>query len=132
MLLFSGKFGKEFSGMTAQAEQELLNRDWKGNVRELRNVIEQSVIMARTERIAASDLVLTRWAHAPGADTTERAAAPGHAEPAPIATLAESERRVLLDALNANRWNVSKAARQLGVSRDTLRYRIQKFGLTFP
>ena len=42
---------------------------------------------------------------------------------------AQSELRLLLSALERNRWNVTQAARALGISRDTLRYRIDKFGL---
>jgi transcriptional regulator of acetoin/glycerol metabolism len=81
--------------------------------------------------------VLTRWdrpaGSGPGLDVTSSAEEVARAESvAAPTTLAETERRLLLEALNTNRWNVSKAARQLGVSRDTLRYRIQKFGLTFP
>ena len=44
-------------------------------------------------------------------------------------SLPETERRLLLSALERNRWNVTQAARALGISRDTLRYRIDKFGL---
>ena len=46
-----------------------------------------------------------------------------------LAGLPETERRLLLNALERNRWNVTQAARALGISRDTLRYRIDKFGL---
>jgi len=48
---------------------------------------------------------------------------------APPASLPEIERQALLQALQSNGWNVSRAARALGISRDTLRYRIDKHGL---
>jgi transcriptional regulator of acetoin/glycerol metabolism len=47
-------------------------------------------------------------------------------------TLPEMERQMLLRALEGHRWNVTRAARALGVSRDTLRYRIEKFQLRPP
>jgi DNA-binding NtrC family response regulator len=123
------RYGRPALELAPDALGALRAHAWPGNVRELRNVIEQSVIMARRDRIDANDLVLTRWAPGPAAGASERPAAAAPGEPPAVETLAETERRVLLDALTANRWNVSKAARQLGVSRDTLRYRIQKFGL---
>jgi len=48
------------------------------------------------------------------------------------ATLTGIERQALLQALRSNGWNVSRAARALGISRDTLRYRIEKHGLAAP
>jgi DNA-binding NtrC family response regulator len=140
------RYGRPALELAPEALEALRAHPWPGNVRELRNVIEQSVIMARGERIEARDLVLTRWtaegdtpgSAGSGTVTGTASPAPGGGPPAPAAapaaapTLAEAERRMLLEALNANRWNVSKAARQLGVSRDTLRYRMQKFGLTLP
>ena len=47
----------------------------------------------------------------------------------PEGTLQEVERRTLSTALERNGWNVTRAARELGISRDTLRYRMEKHGL---
>jgi len=55
--------------------------------------------------------------------------APGASASSQPETLPETEKRLLLEALEKNRWNVTRAARQLGVSRDTLRYRMEKFRL---
>ena len=56
------------------------------------------------------------------------AAAPLNTDPLPT-SLPDAERRLLLSALERNRWNVTQAARALGISRDTMRYRIDKFDL---
>ena len=134
------RYGRPALSFAADALAALRAHPWPGNVRELRNVIEQSVVMARGERIEARDLILTRlqrhppgWA--PGGSQAptggDRSFGEAAGEGTAALTLPEIERKVLLGALGANGWNVSKAARQLGVSRDTLRYRIEKFQLKF-
>jgi DNA-binding NtrC family response regulator len=125
------RYGRPSLTLDDTARGALRGHRWPGNVRELRNVIEQSVIMAQGKRIQARDLTLTRLDTAEPAAPGSQDAVDAAGQPAP-GTLAEVERRLLVEALAANRWNVSKAARQLGVSRDTLRYRIQKFQLKFP
>jgi two-component system response regulator AtoC len=97
------RYGKPHLRFTAEAEQALLRYRWPGNVRELRNLLEQAVIMAT--------------------------AADGSARDAPELNPADVERDVLLRALGQAGGNVSQAARLLGVSRDTVRYRIEKHGL---
>jgi two-component system, NtrC family, response regulator AtoC len=94
---------------------------WPGNVRELRNLLEQVVLLGRGEPIDQASLGLRPAALAPGAG---QAAEPG------ARTLAELERVALEQALQQCGWNVSRAARHLGVSRDTLRYRIDKHALS--
>jgi two-component system, NtrC family, response regulator AtoC len=106
---------------------------WPGNVRELRNAIEQSVILARSDALYPSDLSFSSDLRA----TTTLALVA--AVPLSTATippgglnLIEVERTLLVQALERSGGNVSKAARLLGVSRDTLRYRIDKFQLQLP
>ena len=53
-------------------------------------------------------------------------------QPCVVSTLAEQERRLVLDALQQNTWNQSAAARQLGITRDILRYRVKRYGLVRP
>ncbi len=105
---------------------------WPGNVRELRNAIEQSVILARSDQLRPSDLTFS-------GDLSLTSGAPV-ATTIPISTttippgglsLNEVERGMLVQALERSGGNVSKAARLLGVSRDTLRYRIEKYQLRF-
>jgi DNA-binding NtrC family response regulator len=126
------RYGRPTLSFSPDALQALRHHPWPGNVRELRNVVEQSVIMAGGDRIEAHELTLTRLADAPRPQAkADRGPSPAAPPEAGAGTLAQMERRALLEALLANRWNVSKAARQLGVSRDTLRYRIQKFRIEF-
>ena len=118
----ASRYGKEPPPLSEATQRVLLSYPWPGNVRELRNVLEQAVLLASGRAIEPAQLALS-----PGV------AAPQGAQPATVAPalmLEEMERNTLLDALRRTGWNVSRAARVLGVSRDTLRYRIEKFGLS--
>ncbi len=128
------RYGKPVLTFSDEAEQRLRQHRWPGNVRELRNVIEHSVIMVHGTVIEARDLMLAQVDAEP-----QPASAPDplpardeSARGAVSDTLPEMERQMLLRALEGHRWNVTRAARALGVSRDTLRYRIEKFQLRPP
>lgn len=99
---------------------------WPGNVRELRNVIERSVLLS------AGTVLSDRWLHLP---SSSEESAPRD-DPTSLVipldgrmSLDEMEARIISSALERTRGNVSAAARLLGVSRQTLRYRIEKHGL---
>lgn len=96
---------------------------WPGNVRELRNVIERAALFATEDGITADSFDFS-------APAAERSAARGqiHGEARPK-TLADAERDLILRALVEAAGNISKAARQLGVTRMALRYRTEKYGL---
>ena len=123
--LHAARYGKPPPRLTAVAEQRLLAHHWPGNVRELRNVLEQAVLLSSGPVIDAPEILLTRTL----SEQPAPAVLAGASEIASGATLEEIERHALLDALRQTGWNVSRAARVLGVSRDTLRYRIDKYGL---
>lgn len=115
---------------TEAAEALLLRYRWPGNVRELKHVIERAVLLAGGGTVDASDLLVR-------ADVTEvpvalPATAQGEAAtglPMVQLTLDEAERLLIENALNRTQHNVSEAARQLGVTRMVLRYRMKKYGL---
>jgi two-component system, NtrC family, response regulator AtoC len=117
------RYAKPIPSLSGEAEMALLRHPWPGNVRELRNVLEQAVLLGVGEVIEAQHLAL------PGSPAGGASAA-GEAESGSPATLNELERTALVQALDRTGWNVSRAARLLGISRDTLRYRIDKHGLT--
>lgn len=104
---YSLALGKQVRGFTEEAESALLGYSWPGNVRELRNVIERAVVLAGTDRITA-DCLPRRTDHGDN-------------------KLEQMERTMLAEVMRRNSGNVSSAARELGISRDTLRYRIRKY-----
>ncbi len=123
------RYGKAPPVLTVEAEKALMAHPWPGNVRELRNVLEQAVLLGVGAVIDVQHMALP----IPQAHATAAASTPGPAPQAPLsspATLVEIERAALVQALDRTGWNVSRAARLLGVTRDTLRYRIDKHGLS--
>ena len=106
---------------------------WPGNVRELRNVIERAVVLTGREDIRADDLVIDRRTYrssstAAGVSISESGEIAVRL-PAAGVSLELLEREVILAALRRVDGNVTRAATLLAMSRDTLRYRIQKHGL---
>jgi transcriptional regulator with PAS, ATPase and Fis domain len=119
----------DMQGMTlaTTARSALLHHRWPGNVRELRNVMEQAVLMSASPVIDAADL---DWL--PAIEVAARAGTESTESTASTLTLEQMECEALQRALGSSRWNVSRAARLLGISRDALRYRMDKYGLSVP
>lgn len=137
-------------GLSREVEEILLGYDWPGNVRELRNVIERAAILCPpgSALLPVHLPPLGRSRVSPVASrtsdgdvtTTGRTiseASPSTPSHPPIGSsssfsqaVEEAERHYLELALRAHRWNVSAAARALGLSRDTLYRRIKKYNLT--
>src|SRR5207249_6100720 len=109
---------------------------WPGNVRELSHVIERAVLWSRGPTIDVEHLSLTSPADA-GPPEPRDAAAAAPALPATDAPplppqgvdLGQWEKSVIEQAMREAGGNQTKAARRLGISRDTLHYRLRKFGL---
>jgi transcriptional regulator of acetoin/glycerol metabolism len=99
--------------------------EWPGNVRELRNVIERVMILDDKERIDIEDLP----ARIVRRDLGDGDGDGGVHVPVGSMTLEEMERDAIRQALERANHNQVQAARLLGISRDTLRYRMKKFGL---
>src|SRR5262249_13140262 len=115
--------------LTGDALEVLEAHRWPGNVRELRSVIERAVLLASGDVIRAHDIALAR-----GAPDLDRPALLAGDDPA--SPLGESavmaEREQISDALARCGGNQSRAARLLGISRNTLIGRIAKYGLARP
>ena len=118
---FNAKYGKVVRDLSPAARELLLSYPWPGNVRELSHVIERAVLWSRGPTLDVEHLSLTRPM---AASDHGEAAKPGDA-----ATLPEREKTMIEQALRDAGGNQTKAAQRLGISRDTLRYRLKKFGL---
>ncbi len=117
------RYGRPNLRIDPTAEAALRQHPWAGNVRELRNTMEQAALLTVGDHIRAADLNLREppWLAAePGG--------PG-AAPEPGATLASIERDLIVNALNRMGGNVTMAAQELGITRDTMRYRMEKHKL---
>ena len=125
---FSAKYGKPARRLTDEASQHLQLYPWPGNVRELSHVIERAVLWSQEAAVGVDHLSLTM----PGAISAESGAhlaqsvTGGHPQGMDLGAL---ERSLLERALREAAGNQTKAAQRLGISRDTLRYRLKKYGI---
>ncbi len=124
---FAAEFRKPLTRITDAARARLRGYHWPGNVRELRNVLERAALLCRGDTIDAEDIVLGRSEEQPCACDFERInLPPGGFD---LSKLAVLEERLLRQALERTHYNQTQAARLLNLSRDRLRYRLQKHGL---
>jgi two-component system, NtrC family, response regulator AtoC len=135
--LHARRYGRSGVRFSERALDRIRSHAWPGNVRELRNVVEQAVLTAGGDLIDEAHLAIAPAADLLGglgtpAVAADEVAAPGTGT-APLAPatgrLEDVERTLIGRALAQTRGNVTQAARILGVSRDTLRYRIEKHGI---
>jgi DNA-binding NtrC family response regulator len=98
----------------------LMAYDWLGNVRELRNTIEQMVVLARAERLTLRDVPA---AIRGGADVTKIAVVRSGM------TVEEAEKELIVQALKELKGNRTKAAEKIGMSRRTLHRKLKRYGL---
>ncbi|MDX1605798.1 MAG: sigma 54-interacting transcriptional regulator, partial [Candidatus Competibacterales bacterium] len=127
----SRRFGKAHRGFTDEALDCLCRYHWPGNVRELRNEIQRMLALADGERLGA-ELLRPRVLHgAPPADGDDPGGDPlsGGLETVDGTLRERVEQRILREILIRHRWNKSRAARELGLSRVGLRSKLRRYGL---
>jgi len=117
------EYGAPAKSFAPDARAALLGNPWKGNIRELTNVIERIVLLSDAPQITARMIGL------PDVSSSPPASAP-LAPPSPPAPAGDDlDPGHLYEALVASRWNVSRAAATLGISRNRLRYWMEQYGL---
>ncbi|MCC7011241.1 MAG: sigma-54-dependent Fis family transcriptional regulator [Planctomycetes bacterium] len=125
---YNAEFRKQITGLSKPAEERLVSYSWPGNVRELRNAIERAMLLAEARELALDDLPLElRDQHA--SRTPPQSGADSFTLPPEGLSFEQLEKHLLIQALDRCRGNRTRAARLLGMNRDRIRYRIQKFGL---
>jgi len=127
---FNAKAGKTVSVVGADIMARLMTYAWPGNVRELRNVIERCVLLSRGDELPGEWLqigptALTMISHVQGKENGDWLCLPLDGSMA----LEDMDRHIIQTALDRHDHNVMATARALGTTRETLRYRIQKYGL---
>src|SRR5882762_8432004 len=115
-------YGMPPKTLTADARAALLAYAWPGNVRELGNLMERVALLSSDIAVTAEALALTPAAPA-------NATAPPPTSDGSASSLDDAVRDRVADVLRQTSWNISRTAALLGVSRNTLRARIEKYGL---
>lgn len=119
--IYSRKYGQNVKSFSSAAEQALVDYNWPGNVRALRHAIERAVILTTDDVLEPVDLQLME------AGTT-----PAKSAPTPVPTvlnLDHMEKETIHKALLKHGFNISHAARELGLTRASLYRRMEKHGL---
>lgn len=125
---FNSDFKKFVRGIDPEAQKLLREYSWPGNVRELRNAIERAVLLTESEVLVARDL--PGELRGTGVAQTSVASAGSFKLPPKGIVLDDVEREFVQQALDRARGNRTRAARLLGINRDQMRYRIEKFKLS--
>ncbi len=120
---FNREFGKDVKGISAEAEKVLVDYDWPGNIRELRNVIERAVILENDETM--------EYEHLPR-ELVSRSVPVGGSPliftlPPEGIDIEDVERELIRQSLETSDGNQSKAAKKLNIGIDAFRYRMKKF-----
>jgi len=141
MAHFIAKFARQMgvapSPPSPDALAKLREYNWPGNVREVENIIERAMILAKGSPLAAHHLDFGRRAAVatpPAVGTGQVAAIASPAPPAEdgkslAERLLDSERKEIIAAVEKSRGNIASASRILGINRSTLYYRLRKHGL---
>ncbi len=122
---FNNEFRKNVKGISKETEKYFLGYPWPGNIRELRNVIERAMILENADYILPQHLpgeLLSNDLHVKDIADSQIKIPPGGMN------IEEVEKELIKQALEQKKWNQTKAAKLLGLTRDALRYRMQKFG----
>ncbi len=139
---FKDELNKEINHISPEAMDILNHYRWPGNVRQLQNVILQSMLMAQTDTIEVENLPQEmRKARESTASAVEESASPGkermvegegaNSQSAPNSiSLDEGEKQALLSALKMTNWNISEASNLLRISRTTFYRKLKKHGLS--
>lgn len=112
------------------ARDVLLSHNWPGNLRELKNVLERSLLLKSGNVVRGHDLSFDSASMTNLlAVTTPRSTAPSGGPPPSSRTLSELEREHIQNALDAESGRVEAAARRLGIPRSTLYQRLKDYGI---
>ncbi len=114
--IYSAKYEKPGLRFKSEALDKLLQYKWPGNIRELRHTIEKSVILCENNFISAGDF---NFSIKQESDESLKGGI----------SLEDAERLLITNSLNRYNWNISEAAKELGIGRQTLYRKIEKYGI---
>ncbi len=117
---------RRIKGITASAKNVLMNYSWPGNVRQLDSAIERAILLCEGDEITVEDLPLEiRQEGTPANNFNFKLPPEG-------ISFEELERSLITQAMEQTGWNITRAAKLLGLSFRTLQYRLEKFDMKKP
>ncbi|MBI3650533.1 MAG: sigma-54-dependent Fis family transcriptional regulator [Acidobacteria bacterium] len=117
---------RKIKGLTASARNLLMNYSWPGNVRQLESAIERAILLCEGDEISVEDLPLEiRQESSPSNSFNFKLPPEG-------ISFEELEKSLITQAMEQTGWNITRAAKLLGLSFRTLQYRLEKFDMKKP
>jgi DNA-binding NtrC family response regulator len=114
---------RKIKGLTASARNLLMNYSWPGNVRQLESAIERAILLCEGDEISVEDLPLEiRQESSPSSNFNFKLPPEG-------ISFEELEQSLITQAMEQTGWNITRAAKLLGLSFRTLQYRLEKFDM---
>jgi len=129
---YSEEMGKSIKGFTPEAMEKLMKYPWPGNVRELENVIERTVVMMDEEMLRAEHLILPGQQEREGIESSIPATSEALKElkkQLREKAVEDIEKAFIINALERNQWNVTRAAEEVGMLRPNFQALMRKYGL---
>ncbi len=120
---YSERHSRQISGGSADFFETLRHYKWPGNIRQLENCIERAVILKRSGELTSADLSL------PDSENDDSIVQIDSSQPL-AETINRIEESIILQALHAADWNYSRAAATLGLTRQSLHYKLRKYGIS--
>lgn len=121
---YNQEFRKKIRRVSPDAMTRLRSYGWPGNIRELRNAVERAMLLVDGDELTADQFPMTAASASRLSESVEL--------PAQGIDLEQLERSLVIQALERSSWNQTRAATLLGLNRDQIRYRIEKFKLDKP
>jgi len=118
---YNTEFKKRVRGVAPDATKRLQSHGWPGNIRELRNTVERAMLLSENDVLQSDDFAIGGASSVRLGDRVEL--------PPNGIDLEQLERSLVVQALERTQWNQTRAAGLLGLNRDQIRYRIEKFHL---
>ena len=112
--------------VSAEARRLLMDYAWPGNVRQLESAIERALLLAESDEITVEDLPMEIR------DVARIEGSGGFKLPTEGIDFEQLEKSLLIQAMDQTNWNITRAAKLLGLSFRTMQYRLDKFGLARP
>jgi len=120
---FASENGKDIRGISSEARDALMKYDYPGNVRELENILERAVVIARNEVLSLEDLPFRETRVTSHEETAEEG------EGMLRGAMVSLEKQMIQDAMEKTGYHQTRAAEMLGLSERMLRYKLKKYGL---
>lgn len=111
---YAAKYGKRVEGISPSAQDKLQNYPWMGNIRELQHTIEKAVIMSSRDELRTEDFIINQHAESNAIQ---------------IATLEDMERQMISRVMAQCGQNLTQAAADLGITRQTLYNKLKRYGM---